>query len=198
MRKVKCGMECAARRWLAVTSHHVTASIPQSTQSHPISQLSDLKYTRCWPLCKNVGSGCINVALEQVTFKAEIYNSDHYYRQTSLDLIPPPPPLHLAARVKTHPTTDWATFRIPHITHRSAEIFRTFHSAFYLPHSACRNSFSRTPMYSVRSVCATGKMQTCGPADFLDLKMTKPNYKPNTDPNSNPNTKQTLNLILSP
>jgi len=26
-----CGMECAARRWLAVTSHHVTASIPHFT-----------------------------------------------------------------------------------------------------------------------------------------------------------------------
>jgi len=39
----------------------------------------------------------------------------------------------------------------------------------------------------------------CGRADFLDLKMTKPNYKPNTGPNSNPNanpnTKQTLILI---
>jgi len=33
-----------------------------------------------------------------------------------------------------------ATFRIPHITHRSAVTFRIFHSAFYLPHSACRNS----------------------------------------------------------
>jgi len=46
---------------------------------------------------------------------------------------------------------------------------------------------------------ATGKMWTCGRADFLDLKMTKPNYKPNTDPNSNPNanpnTKQTLILM---
>ena len=46
---------------------------------------------------------------------------------------------------------------------------------------------------------ATGKMLTCGSADFLDLKMTKHNYKPNTDPNSNPNanlnTKQTLVLI---
>ena len=31
MRKVKCGMECAARRWLAVTSHHVTSSIPHFT-----------------------------------------------------------------------------------------------------------------------------------------------------------------------
>jgi len=38
----------------------------------------------------------------------------------------------------------------------------------------------------------------CGRADlriFLDLKMTKPNYKPNTGPNANPNTKQTLILI---
>jgi len=46
---------------------------------------------------------------------------------------------------------------------------------------------------------ATGKMRTCGSADFLDLKMTKPNYKPDTGPNSNPNanhnTKQTLILI---
>jgi len=42
---------------------------------------------------------------------------------------------------------------------------------------------------------ATGKMRTCGSADFLDLKMTKPNYKLNTDPNSNPNSKQTLILI---
>jgi len=46
---------------------------------------------------------------------------------------------------------------------------------------------------------ATGKMRTCGSADFLDLKMTKPNYKPNTNlnsnPNANPNTKQTLILI---
>ena len=43
---------------------------------------------------------------------------------------------------------------------------------------------------------ATGKMRTCRSADFLDPKMTKPNYKPNTGPNSNPNanpnTKQTL------
>jgi len=42
-------------------------------------------------------------------------------------------------------------------------------------------------------------MRTCGSADFLDLKMMKPNYKANTDPNSNPNanlnTKQTLILI---
>jgi len=46
---------------------------------------------------------------------------------------------------------------------------------------------------------ATGKMRTCGSADFLDLKMTKPNYKPNTEPNSNPNaypnTNQTLILM---
>ena len=39
-------------------------------------------------------------------------------------------------------------------------------------------------------------MRICG---FLDLKMTKSNYKPSTDPNSNPNanpnTKQTLILI---
>jgi len=38
----------------------------------------------------------------------------------------------------------------------------------------------------------------CGRADlqiFLDLKMTKPNYKPNTGPNANPNTKQILILI---
>jgi len=42
-------------------------------------------------------------------------------------------------------------------------------------------------------------MRTCGSADFLDLKMTKPNYKPNTEPNSNPNaypnTNQTLILM---
>ena len=30
-------------------------------------------------------------------------------------------------------------------------------------------------------------MRTCASADFLDLKMTKANYKPNTGPNSNPN-----------
>ena len=46
---------------------------------------------------------------------------------------------------------------------------------------------------------ATGKMRTCGSADVLDLKMTKPNYKPNNGPNSNPdanpNTKRTLILI---
>jgi len=42
---------------------------------------------------------------------------------------------------------------------------------------------------------AMGKMRTCGPTDFLDLKMTKPNYKPNTVPNSKPNTKQSLILI---
>ena len=29
---------------------------------------------------------------------------------------------------------------------------------------------------------ATGKMRMCGSANFLDLKMTKPNYKPNIDP----------------
>jgi len=42
-------------------------------------------------------------------------------------------------------------------------------------------------------------VRTCGSADFLDLKMTKPNYEPNTDPNSNPNanpnTKQTVILM---
>ena len=47
----------------------------------------------------------------------------------------------------------------------------------------------------------TGKMRTCGSVDFLDLKMTKPNYKsntgPNSNPNANPNTKQT-SLNLSP
>jgi len=47
---------------------------------------------------------------------------------------------------------------------------------------------------------ATGKMRTCGSADFLDLKMKmKPNCKPNTgpssNPNANPNTKQTPILI---
>jgi len=42
---------------------------------------------------------------------------------------------------------------------------------------------------------ATGKMRTCGSADLLDLKMTKPNCKPNSNPNANPNTKQTLILI---
>jgi len=35
-------------------------------------------------------------------------------------------PLH--PRVKLHPTADRATFRIPHITHRSAVTFHTFHS----------------------------------------------------------------------
>jgi len=35
-------------------------------------------------------------------------------------------------------------------------------------------------------------MRTCGSADFLDLKMTKPNYKRNTHPNSN----LTLTLTL--
>jgi len=42
------------------------------------------------------------------------------------------------------------------------------------------------------------KVRTCGSADFLDLKMAKPNYKPNTDPNFSPNanhnTKQPLIL----
>jgi len=50
-------------------------------------------------------------------------------------------------------------------------------TTFRNPHSA---------KYPRPSDEATGKMQTCGSADFLDLKMTKPNYKPNTDPNSNP------------
>jgi len=52
---------------------------------------------------------------------------------------------------------------------------------------------------SSRHFPATGKMRTCGLADFLDLKMTKPNYTPDTNPNSNPNanpnTKCTLILI---
>jgi len=38
----------------------------------------------------------------------------------------------------------------------------------------------------------------CGRADFLELKMMKPNYKPDTGPNSNPNTKTRTNLNLSP
>jgi len=42
-------------------------------------------------------------------------------------------------------------------------------------------------------MAATGKMRTCGRADFLDLKMTKPNYKPNTGPISNLNANLTLN-----
>jgi len=54
-------------------------------------------------------------------------------------------------------------------------------------------------MTSNNPLSATGIMRTCGSADFLDLKMTKPNYKPNTDSNfnsnANPNTKQTLILI---
>jgi len=52
---------------------------------------------------------------------------------------------------------------------------------------------------NIQEVKATGKMRTCGSADFLDLQMTKPNYKrntkPNSNPNVNPNTKQTLILI---
>jgi len=42
----------------------------------------------------------------------------------------------------------------------------------------------------------TGKMRTYGRADFLDLKMTKPNYKPNTGPNSNPNANPNTTQIL--
>jgi len=54
-------------------------------------------------------------------------------------------------------------------------------------------------MQAPLNLSATGKMRTCRSADFLDLKMTKPNYKPNTDPNSKPNanpiTKQSLIFI---
>jgi len=39
-------------------------------------------------------------------------------------------------------------------------------------------------------------VRTCGSADFLDLKMTKPNYKPNTDPNSNPNANPNIKQTL--
>jgi len=52
----------------------------------------------------------------------------------------PTPTTNPAPHLKTYPTADWETFHIPHITHRSAVIFCTFHSAFYLPHSACHNS----------------------------------------------------------
>jgi len=50
--------------------------------------------------------------------------------------------------------------------------------------------------------CVSRPRVKCGRADlriFLDLKMSKHNYKPNTGPNSNfnayPNTKQSLILI---
>jgi len=70
----------------------------------------------------------------------ELYNSNQYYRQTSLGpysaLYAYPRPLAPCEELKTHPTAVRATFRIPHITHRSAVTFRTFHSAFYLPHAA--------------------------------------------------------------
>jgi len=48
----------------------------------------------------------------------------------------PTPTLILAPRVKGWKCIRPLTFCIPHITHRSAVTFRTFHSAFYLPHAA--------------------------------------------------------------
>jgi len=87
------------------------------------------------------------------TFKVEIYNSNHYYIQTSpgqySGLCTYPDAIPTPSEIKTHPTADSATFRIPHITHRSAVTFRTFHPAFYLPHSAFRNSvFYEQPSYN--------------------------------------------------
>jgi len=60
-----------------------------------------------------------------------------------------------ALRVKMHPTADRATFRIPHITHRSTVSFRTLHTAFYLPHSACRNSAFYQHLNSHPAGCKT-------------------------------------------
>ena len=84
----------------------------------------------------------------------------------------------------------------------SALINEVFYVTIYQVHFYCL--FIRQMLNSTSSVTrqlpeATGKMRTCGSADFLDLKMTKPNYKPNTGPisnlNANPNTKQTLILM---
>ena len=97
-------------------------------------------------------TGLTNISLQ-------IYNSNHYYRQTSLGLYSglyayfhDPP----CTRVKTRPTTNKEIFRIPHITHRSAVVtFHTFHSAFYLPHSACRNSsFYQQPVPEISTISA--------------------------------------------
>jgi len=52
--------------------------------------------------------------------------------------LPPPSPLHPLWIVEN--ASDCCQGNIPHITHRSAVIFCTFHYAFYLPHSTGRNS----------------------------------------------------------
>ena len=74
----------------------------------------------------------------------------------SICLLPPPP----CTRVKTRPTTNKQTFRIPHITHRSAVSFRTFHSAFYLPHSAIPHFTNSRSVVSVVRAWSGAMMRT--------------------------------------
>ena len=43
MRKVKCRMECAARRWLAVTSHHVSEAVPHFTECMEVKCILNMR-----------------------------------------------------------------------------------------------------------------------------------------------------------
>jgi len=51
------------------------------------------------------------------------------------------------------PSADKAIFHVRHITHDSAVTFHTFHSAFYLRHSACHNSAFYQQLSVWLSVC---------------------------------------------
>jgi len=64
--------------------------------------------------------------------------------------------------VKIHPTADKATFRIPHITHRSAVALRTFHSG------PCRilPSAFRMPQFRILpTTMGVHILTVCGVAD---------------------------------
>jgi len=90
--------------------------------------------------------------------------------------LPPPPSLHPAPRVKTHQTADSATFRILHITHRSAVIFHTFHSAFFLLHAANLH-FTNSPVEasSIYNAVETSKNPISAINPFM-----KQSHLPNT------------------
>ena len=104
--------------------------------------------------------------LSKLIFTTKINTTKRPYAYILVYTPTPPSSLHPRKRLKTHPTTDRATFRIPHITHHSAVTFCTFHSAFYLTHSACRNSvFYQQPHgpLSRRCLRATDTRRDTGP-----------------------------------
>ena len=63
MRKVKCGMECAARRWLAVTSHHMTRVIPHFSARRASTAWRENAYWACGKSLFTARRGCASAVL---------------------------------------------------------------------------------------------------------------------------------------